>query len=142
MRLDAPITLQSRFRLLFYAALLAIFLPIAWLAGLAIWQFGLVLLSVILISSFIFLSKPALLQLSQPPLHLNARQNWQLLMRTARGDQLWQGDLLRVRAYSWVVIAEVQVIEPYQRSLTFTIFRDQMTADDWRKLSILGQLMA
>lgn len=142
MRLDAPIMPSSRLRQLFYSGLLGLFLLLTWSAKLAIWQLGLVIAALFLIGGFIFLSKPTLLHLSQPPLHLNSRYDWQLLMATSRGDQLWQGDLVRVRATSWVVIADVRVIEPYQKSLTLTIFRDQVSAEDWRKLSILGQLAA
>lgn len=142
MRLDAPIIPSSRLRLLFYSGLLGLFLLLAWSVNLAIWQLGLVLLSLILIGGFIFLSKPTLLHLSQPPLHLNLHYDWQFLMATARGNQLWQGNLLRAQSYSWAVIVEVQVMEPYQKSLTVTIFRDQVSAEDWRKLSILGQIAA
>lgn len=141
MRLDAPIAIKSRLRNLFFGGLLGLFLWLTWSAGLAIWQLALVGLVLILVSGFTVLSKPALLHLSQPPLHRNACYDWQLLMATAHGEQLWQADLLRVRSYFWVVIADFRVVEPYQKSLTITIYRDQVLAEDWRKLSIVGQVL-
>ena len=65
-------------------------------------------------------------------------RHWQLLMRSSRGDNLWQAELVAVSSYSWVICFKFIVKEPYQRPLAVAIFRDQVSAEQWRKLSILA----
>ena len=62
------------------------------------------------------------------------------MIRTSRGDELWQAQMVDVHNYRWAMIIEFDIIEPYQRSLSMTIFRDQVSAEQWRELNILANV--
>ena len=113
---------------------------LAWLASLLLWQYVLILIVTATVIIYLTLSRPILLHLSQPPLSHRIDQHWQLLLRTGRGDELWQAQLIVVSGYRWAISFEFNVIEPYQRSLSVTIFRDQVSPEQWRELNILARL--
>lgn len=138
LRIDAPIQPASRIRLMFYLLLVSALLILAALASLALWQYVLILIVSAAALSYLALSRPILLHLSQPPLNKSIYQHWQLLMRSSRGDNLWQAELVAVSSYSWVICFKFIVKEPYQRPLAVAVFRDQVSAEQWRKLSILA----
>ncbi|MGP5297309.1 hypothetical protein AB8P72_10780 [Psychrobacter sp. CLB018] len=103
LRIDAPIQPASRIRLMFYLLLVSALLILAALASLALWQYVLILIVSAAALSYLALSRPILLHLSQPPLNKSIYQHWQLLMRSSRGDNLWQAELVAVSSYSWVI---------------------------------------
>src|SRR5699024_6526439 len=95
LRIDAPIKPMSRIRLMFYLLLASALLILAALASLTLWQYVLILIVSAATVSYLALSRPILLHLSQPPLNKSIYQHWQLLMRSSRGDNLWQAELDR-----------------------------------------------
>lgn len=137
LRIDTAIQPASHLRLLLYIGLTSAMVLLAWLASLALWQYVFILIIAAAITAYLALSRPILLHLSQPPISQRIDKQWQLLIRTGRGDELWQAKLIAVHGYQWVMNIEFYILEPYQRSLSVTIFRDQVNAKQWRELSIL-----
>lgn len=137
LRIDTMLRPVSYIRRLLYSTMVIITILLAWLAQLFWWQYTLLFLLTAVIATYIALSRPVLLRLSQPPLSKPIDRHWQLLMRTAHGDALWQANLVAVHHYQWMVGFEFTIIEPYQRSISLIVFRDQVSLDDWQKLSIL-----
>ena len=140
LRIDTAIRPASYLRLLLYNGLTAVMVVLAWLASLLLWQYVLILIVTAAVIIYLTLSRPILLHLNQPPLSHRIDQHWQLLLRTGRGDELWQAQLSNVSRYRWAISFEFNVIEPYQRSLSVTIFRDQVSPEQWRELNILARL--
>lgn len=140
LRIDTAIRSASYLRLLLYSGLTAVMVVLAWLASLLLWQYVLILIVTAAVIIYLTLSRPILLHLSQPPLSHRVDQYWQLLLRTGRGDELWQAQLIAVSGYRWAISFEFNVIEPYQRSLSVTIFRDQVSPEQLRELNILARL--
>jgi len=138
LRIDTAIQPTSYLRLLVYSGLAIAMIVLAALAPLALWQYVLVLIVATAAIIYLALSRPILLHLSQPPLNQRIDRYWQLLFRTGRGDELWQAQLVAVHGYQWAISIEFIIIEPYSRSLSVTIFRDQVSANQWRELSILS----
>jgi len=138
LRIDTPIQPTSYLRTLLYGSLAAIIILLAWLAKLWLWQYVLILLVAAVVSSYLALSTPILMHLSQPPVSKRVDLGWQLLMRTGRADELWQAELSTAHQFSWLIHLTLVITEPYQRSFTVTIFRDQVSAEQWRQLSILA----
>ena len=93
-----------------------------------------------MVVSYLALSRPILLHLSQPPLSQSLDQGWQLLMRTSHGDALWQAELTEVHRYHTLVHLKFIVVEPYNKFWSVTVFRDQMNSEQWRELSVLAQV--
>ena len=138
LRIDAPIQPTSYLRLLFYMLLASVMMILAGLASLAFWQYVLIFVVTVAVVSYLALSRPILLHLSQPPLDKSVYQQWQLLMRTSHGDALWQAQLTAVSNYQWVICFSFIIKEPYQRPLSVAVFRDQVSAEHWRQLTILA----
>ena len=138
LRIDAPIQPTSYLRLLFYMLLASVMMILARLAFLALWQYVLIFVVTVAVVSYLALSRPILLHLSQPPLDKSVYQHWQLLMRTSHGDALWQAQLTAVSNYQWVICFSFIIKEPYQRPLSVAVFRDQVSAEHWRQLTILA----
>ena len=137
LRIDAPIQPASCLRLLFYMLLASVMVILTGLASLALWQYVLIFV-VSVVVSYLALSRPILMHLSQPPLDKSVYQHWQLLMRTSYGDALWQAQLTAVGNYQWVICFSFMIKEPYQRPLSVVVFRDQVSAEHWRQLTILA----
>ena len=142
LRIDTAIKPISYLYLIFYIALSSIVMVLAMLASLALWQYVVILLISAAVIGYLALSRPILLHLSQPPLNKSVYEDWQLLIRTSRGDALWQAKLNTVNQSSWVICFDFYIIEPYQRRFTVAIFRDQVSAEQWRELSILANMTA
>ena len=140
LRIDTAIRPASYLRLLLYSGLTAVMVVLAWLASLLLWQYVLILIVTAAVIIYLTLSRPILRHLSQPPLSHRIDQHWQLLLRTGRGDELWQAQLIAVSGYRWAISFEFNVVEPYQRSLSVTIFRDQVSPEQWRELNALARL--
>ncbi|WP_198333480.1 hypothetical protein [Psychrobacter aquimaris] len=140
LRIDTAIQPASYLRLLLYSGLTAVMVVLAWLASLLLWQYVLILIVTAAVTIYLILSRPILLHLSQPPLSQRIDQHWQLLLRTGRGDELWLAQLIAVSRYRWAISFEFNVIEPRQRSLSVTIFRDQVSSEQWRELNILTRV--
>ena len=138
LRIDAPIKPASYLRMLFYIVLASVMVILAGLASLALWQYVLIFVVSAAVVSYLALSRPILLHLSQPPLDKSIYQHWQLLMRSSRGDALWQAQLTAVSNYQWVICFSFMIKEPYQRPLSVAVFRDQVSAEHWRQLTILA----
>lgn len=138
LRIDTPIQPTSYLRLLLYAVLASILLLLAWSAGLLLWQYVFVLIVTALIISYLALSRPILLHISQPPLSQRLSQGWQLLMRTSHGDALWQADLIKVQRYQLLIHFQFRVVEPYRKLWSVTVYRDQMSCAQWQQLNILA----
>ena len=138
LRIDAPIQPTSYLRLLFYMLLASVMVILAGLASLALWQYVLIFVVSAAVVSYLALSRPILLHLSQPPLDKSVYQHWQLLMRTSHGDALWQAQLTAVSNYQWVICFSFIIKEPYLRPLSVAVFRDQVSAEHWRQLTILA----
>ena len=62
-------------------------------------------------------------------------------MRNSRGDALWQAKLLKIHRYQLLIHVEFMVVEPYQKPLSVSLFRDQMTSEQWRELNILATVL-
>ena len=138
LRIDAPIKPASYLRMLFYIVLASVMVILAGFASLALWQYVLIFVVSAAVVSYLALSRPILLHLSQPPLDKSVYQHWQLLMRTSHGDALWQVQLTGVSKYQWVICFSFIIKEPYQRPLSVAVFRDQVSAEHWRQLTILA----
>ncbi|WP_350560039.1 hypothetical protein [Psychrobacter sp. CAL346-MNA-CIBAN-0220] len=141
LRIDSPIKSTSHLCMLLYISLAGVIVILAWLAYLLLWQYVLILVVSTAVMISLALCRPLLLHLSQPPLNQRIDQHWQLLMRTSRGDTLWQADLVKVHRYHLFIHFEFMIIEPYQRSLSVTVFRDQVSIEQWRELNILANVI-
>jgi len=140
LRIDTTIQPASYLRLLLYIGLASVMIVLAWLASLALWQYVLILIVTAVVIGYLRLSRPIPLHISQPPLSQRTDKDWQLLIRTGRGDELWQAQLVAVHAYRWAISFEFTIVEPYQRSLSITVFRDQVGLEQWRELSVLANV--
>ena len=141
LRIDAPIKPTSHLRSALYATLIAVMGLLAWLAQLSLTQYVLLLIISAGVACYLALTRPILLHLSQPPLQHRVDQHWQLLIRTSRDDALWQAHLSELHRYPLCIHFKFSIIEPYQRGLSVTIFRDQVSAEEWRKLNILATVI-
>lgn len=138
LRIDTAIGTSSYLRLLLYVALTSVLILLAWSANLSLWQYGLLITVTALVGSYLALSRPILLHLSQPPLSQPLNQGWQLLMRTGHGDKLWQADLVKVYRYQAIIHFSFQLVEPYRKPWAVTVYRDQMIKEQWQQLNILA----
>ena len=142
LRLDTAIKPVSYLQILFYIALSSILILLAVLASLSLWQYVLILIISVAVIGYLALSRPIVLHISQPPLGKDIYRDWQLLIRTGRGDALWQAKLKAVTQSRWVICFEFNITEPYQRPLSVAIFRDQVNTEEWRKLTVLANMTA
>ena len=142
LRLDTAIKPVSYLQILFYIALSGSIILLAVLASLSLWQYVFILIISAAIIGYLALSRPIVLHISQPPLAKDIYRDWQLLIRTGRGDALWQAQLKAVTQSRWVICFEFNITEPYQRPLSIAIFRDQVNAEEWRKLTVLANMTA
>ena len=140
LRLDTAIKPVSYLQVLFYIALSGSIILLAMLASLSLWQYVLILIISVVVIGYLALSRPIILHISQPPLAKDIYRDWQLLIRTGRGDALWQAKLKAVTQSRWVICFEFNITEPYQRPLSVAIFRDQVNAEEWRKLTVLANM--
>ncbi|WP_227680015.1 hypothetical protein [Psychrobacter frigidicola] len=141
LRIDMPIQPSSRLRVLLYGSSTSALILLAWFAALSLWQYVLILIIGAAVYGYLALSRPIFLHLSQPPLHQRVDQGWQLLMRSSRGDALWQAELVKVYRYQLFIHFEFIITEPYRRSLSVTVFRDQVSAEEWQELNILANVI-
>ena len=140
LRIDTAIQPASYLRVLFYMSLTSAMVILAWLASLNVWQYVAILIVAAAVTGYLILSRPVLLHMSQPPLSQRVDRGWQLMIRTSRGDELWQAEMVKVHNYGWAMSFEFNIVEPYQRSLSMTIFRDQVSDNQWRELNILANV--
>lgn len=140
LRIDTAIKPVSYLRALLYVGLTSVLMILAWFASLALWQYLLILIVSAAVASYLIISRPILLHISQPSLSQRVDKEWQLLIRTGRGDELWQAELVDINRYQWAMSIEFNIVEPYQRSFSTTIFRDQVNSDQWRQLNILANI--
>ena len=138
LRIDTAIKPASYLRALLYVGLTGVMMILAWFASLALWQYLLILIVSAVVVSYLIISRPILLHISQPSLSQRVDKEWQLLIRTGRGDELWQAELVDINCYKWAMSIEFDIVEPYQRSFSTTIFRDQVNSEQWRQLNILA----
>lgn len=141
LRIDMPIKPSSRLRTALYASFITAMGLLAWLAQLSLAQYVLLLIVTAGVACYLALTRPILLHISQPPLQHRVDQHWQLLMRTSRDDALWQAHLSKLHRYPSCIHFEFSIIEPHQRALSVTIFRDQVTVQEWRQLNILATVI-
>ena len=141
LRLDMPIKPSSHLRIALYAGLIAIMSLLVWLAQLSLAQNVLLLIISAGVACYLALTRPIILHLSQPPLSHQVDQHWQLLVRNSRGDALWHAHISKLHRYTFGIHIEFNIIEPYPRRLAITVFRDQVSAEDWRKLNILATII-
>ncbi len=137
LRIDTAVKPSSHLRTLIYAGLLSAMILLTWLAEL---QEVVILVVCAAVVSYLALSRPILLHLSQPPLYKQVNKGWQLLMRTGRGDELWLAELNNIHRYHWLITFEFMTVEPFKRSLTVTVYRDQVSFDEWRQLNVLANV--
>lgn len=140
LRIDTAIQPTSLLRFLLYGGLGSIMGLLAWLAPLSLWQYVFLLIVVTVVTVYLTFSRPIPLHFSQPPLSHRLDNHWQLLIRTSRGDELWQAQLVAVHGYRWVVSLEFIIVEPYRRPLSVTVFRDQVSTNQWRELGVLANM--
>ena len=141
LRIDTAIKPASYLRLLLYAVLAGVLLLLAWSADLSLWQYVVILIVTALVVSYLALSRPILLHLSQPPLSNSFKQGWQLLMRSSRSDALWQADLIKVQRYQLLIHFQFRVVEPYHKLYSVTVYRDQMSRAQWQQLNVLATVI-
>ena len=142
LRLDTAIKPMSYLQILFYIALSGSIILLAVITSLSLWQYVLILIISVAVIGYLALSRPIILHISQPPLAKDIYRDWQLLIRTGRGDGLWQAKLKEVTQSRWVICFDFDIVEPYQRPLSIAIFRDQVNAEEWRKLTVLANMTA
>ena len=140
LRIDTAIMPASYLRALLYVGLTGVIMILAWFASLALWQYLLILIVSAAVASYLIISRPILLHISQPSLSQRVDKEWQLLIRTGRGDELWQAELVDINRYQWVMNVKFNIVEPYQRTLSTTIYRDQVNYEQWRQLNILANI--
>ncbi|WP_296207083.1 hypothetical protein [Psychrobacter sp. UBA3480] len=138
LRIDTAITPASYLRALLYVGLTGVMMILAWFASFALWQYLLILIVSAAVASYLIISRPILLHISQPSLSQRIDKEWQLLIRTGRGDELWQAELVDINRYQWAMSVEFNIVEPYQKTFSTTIFRDQVNHEQWRQLNILA----
>ncbi|MFK3917050.1 hypothetical protein [Psychrobacter sp. NPDC078501] len=138
LRIDTAIKPASYLRALLYVGLTGVMMILAWFASLTLWQDLLILIFSAAVASYLIISRPILLHISQPEFSQRVDKEWQLLIRTGRGDELWQAELIDINCYQWAISIEFNIVEPYQRSFSTTIFRDQVNHEQWRQLNILA----
>ena len=138
LRIDAAVKADSHWRLLLYNILLGALILLAWFAKLSLWQYLVILIVTVLVISYLAVSRPIVLHLTQPPLSQRLNLGWQLLIRTKRGDELWLAELISVQRYHLSVHLQFKVVEPRVKLLTLTIFRDQTSPLHWQALNILA----
>ena len=141
LRIDTPIRPSSRLRVALYAGLISAMMLLAWFAHLSLAQYVLLLIVSAGVFCYLALTRPILLHISQPPLQHRVDQHWQLLMRSSRDDALWQAHLYRLHRYPFCIHFQYRIVEPYQRALSITIFRDQVSAEEWQQLNILATVI-
>ena len=142
LRIDTAIKAMSYWRMIFYSVLASVMITLAALASLSLWQYVFILIISAAIIIYLALSRPILLHISQPPLDKSIYRNWQLLVRIGLGDALWQAELNTLAHYRWVICFDFIIIEPYRRRLSVAVFRDQVSAEQWRELTILANMIA
>ncbi|HSP86232.1 MAG TPA: hypothetical protein VLN09_10925 [Psychrobacter sp.] len=142
LRIDTAIKPISYLQILFYIALSSSIILLAVLASLSLWQYVFILIISVAVIGYLALSRPIVLHISQPPLAKDLYHDWQLLVRTSGGDALWQAQLQAVSHSRWVICFDFDIVEPYQRPLSAAIFRDQVNAEEWRKLTVLANMTA
>lgn len=140
LRIDTAIKPASYLRALLYVGLTGVMMILAWFASLTLWQYLLILIVSAAVASYLIISRPILLHISQPSLSQRVDKEWQLLIRTGRGDELWQAELVDINCYKWAMSIEFDIVEPYQRTFSTTIFRDQVNSEQWRQLNILTNI--
>lgn len=140
LRIDTAIRPTSHLRFFLYMSLTAVLVLLAWLAPLVLWQYVFVLVVAATVVIYLTMSRPIVLHLSQPPLSQRMDRGWQLLLRSGRGDELWQAQLNAVHRYQWLIVFEFMITEPYHRALTVSVFRDQVSPEQWRELNILANV--
>lgn len=142
LRIDTAIKPTSALRLILYIGLTGMMTVLAWFASLSLGQYVLIMIITAAVVVYLALSRPILLHLSQPPLNKRIDQEWQLLMRTSRSDALWQAKLITIHRYHWMINFDFMIVEPYQRVLSVTVFRDQVNYQQWRELNILATVVS
>ncbi len=141
LRIDTAIKPSSYLRTVLYLGMISMMIILAWFAQLLLSQYVLILIISVIVVSYLTLSRPILLHLSQPPLDKQVDKDWQLLMRTGRGDELWLADLDNANSYNWLISINFVMVEPFKRSLTVIVYRDQVSVDEWRQLMILTNVI-
>lgn len=141
LRIDTPIKIGSIWRNLLYVGLTVGLMLLAWSATLSLVQYALLAGISIVTAICLVMSQTTVLHLSQPLLSQRVDQGWQLLIRTSLGDELWQADLVTVNRYPLLIHLKFKVIEPHHRTLSVTIFCDQVSDDEWRELNVLATTM-
>lgn len=141
LRIDTAIKPISYLQMLFYIALSISIILLAVLTSLSLLQYIFILIISVAVIGYLALSRPIVLHISQPPLGKDVYHDWQLLIRTGRGDGLWQAKLKAVTYYRWVICFDFDIVEPHQRPLSIAIFRDQINAEEWRKLTVLANMV-
>lgn len=141
LRIDTAIKTNSYLRALVYISLTVAMILLAWLVKLSLWQYVVILVISAAVFSYLALARPILLHLSQPPLYKPVHQDWQLLMRTGRGDELWRAELEDIQRYHWLITFTFITFEPFQRSVTVTVYRDQVSSTEWQQLNILANIV-
>lgn len=142
LRIDTAVKSSSQLRALIYIGLTSAMILLSWLAELLLWQYVFILVISVAVVGYLVLSRPILLHLSQPPLYKQVSQEWQLLMRTGRGDELWLAKLNNIHRYHWLIVLEFITVEPFKRPLTVTVYRDQVSFEEWRQLNILANTVS
>ena len=141
LRIDTAIKPSSYLRTVLYLGMISMMIILAWFAQLLLSQYVLILIISVIVVSYLTLSRPILLHLSQPPLNKQVDKDWQLLIRTGRGDELWLADLDNANSYNWLISLNFVMVEPFKRSLTVIVYRDQVSVDEWRQLMILTNVI-
>ena len=140
LRIDVAVATSSRYQKRLYLSLALIIAVLAGLGSLSFWQWLLFLVSA-LISwiAFRWRCQP-LAHLTQPPLNRTEFADWDLLIETYRGAQLWRGELIMAQDYSSAIILQFEINHPQSRLLNCAIYRDQVTPQGWHQLRVLTQV--
>ena len=140
LRIDAPIKPLSRYQVIISAAMMMIVAVLASLAHLTIGQYLALALMGVMTGGLIWLRYKPLIGLTQPELMRPLSAHWHLIIATTRGEALWHAELIQAQDYGLAVVLSFDVVHPTRRSLSCTIFCDQVTGQTWHQLKVLGQV--
>lgn len=131
MRLDSPIH-TSYYRYGLWGVFLLSLLILAIAGGLHWWQ-NLITSVVFVVLIYSELTKPDLLHI------VSNDGEWQFLVHTSLGDELWRGQVLIMDDFGLCVVLRVNVELPTPKTVKWVIFQDMLEMNDYRQLRSMSR---
>lgn len=130
---DAPLGV-SYHRAILWAAFVGLIVGIVALSGVGVWQWAVLIVAcvaVIVLQNQVPIPRH-LVQLSSK----DDDSHWQILVKTTRGEQIWQGRLMQAKVFGLGVWLDFEIDEPMIIEFKTVVFFDQLDDDDRRKLKM------